>query len=94
MILFHQLLNNLNVVIILLRIKIAYVCNLVRSFQSFFHFFVRSLFVRSLFVRSFFLCFFVLVRFLFVHFFCCLVLFVCLSQDSRLNRKKIIKTFV
>jgi hypothetical protein len=77
MILSHQSLNNLDVVIILLRIKTAYACNLVRSSQSFFHFFVRSLSVRSLFVRSFFLCFFVLARFLFTHFFCCLV-FLCL----------------
>jgi hypothetical protein len=78
MILFHQSLNNLDVVIILLRIKIAYACNLVRSFQSFFHFFVRSFSVRSFFVRSFFLCSFVLVRSLFAHSFCCLLsLFVC-----------------
>jgi hypothetical protein len=69
MILSHLSLNNLDVVIILLRIKIAYICNLVSSSQSFFHSFVRSLFVRSLFVRSFSLCSFVLVRFLFAHFF-------------------------
>ncbi len=62
MILSHQSLNNLDVVIILLRIKAAYACNLPRSFQSFFHSFVRSFFV-----RSFFLCFFVLVRSLFAH---------------------------
>jgi hypothetical protein len=42
MILSHQSLNNLNVAIILFRIKIAYVCNLVCSFQSFFHLFVLS----------------------------------------------------
>ncbi len=77
MILFHQSLNNFDVVIILLRIKTAYVCKLARSFQSFFHFsvrslsvhslFVRSFSVRSFFVRSFFLCSFVLVRSLFAH---------------------------
>ncbi len=89
MILSHQSLNNLDVVIILLRIKAAYICNLVRSFQSFFHSSVRSFFVRSFFLYSL-----VLARFLFAHFLCCLVLSVCLSQDSRLNRKKIIKTFV
>jgi uncharacterized RDD family membrane protein YckC len=73
MILSHQSLNNLDVVIILLRIKTAYVCNLVRSFQSFFHFFVRSFSVCSFFVRSFSLCFFVFVRSLFIH-----VLLFCL----------------
>jgi hypothetical protein len=72
MILSHQSLNNLDVVIILFRIKTAYVCKLVRSSQSFFHFFVRSFSVRSFsvrsfFVRSFFFCFFVLARFLFAH---------------------------
>jgi hypothetical protein len=67
MILSHESLNNLDVVIILLRIKTAYVCKLVRSSQSFFHFFVRSFSVRSFFVRSFFLCSFVLARSLFVH---------------------------
>ncbi len=92
MILSHQSLNNLDVVIILLRIKAAYVCIVIsfarfnRSFiLLFFHFFVRSLFV-----RSFSLCSFVLARFLFVHVFSS----VCLSQDSRLNQKKIIKTSV
>ncbi len=79
MILSHQSLNNLDVVIILLRIKTVYACNLTRSSQSFFHFFVRLLFVRSLFVRSLFLCSLVFARSL---------------QDSRLNRNKIIKTFV
>jgi hypothetical protein len=77
MILSHQSLNNFDVVIILLRIKTAYVCNLVRLSQSFFHFFVRSFSVRSFFVRSFFFCSFVFARFLFAHFFCCLV-FLCL----------------
>jgi hypothetical protein len=94
MILSHQSLNNLDVVTILLRIKAAYACNLARSSQSFFHSSVRSFSVRSLSVRSFFLCFLVLARFLFVHSFCCLISSVCLSQDSRLNRKKIVKTFV
>jgi hypothetical protein len=61
MILFHQSLNNLDVVTILLRTKAAYACNLARSSQSFSHssvrsFSVRSFFVRSFSVRSFFLC--------------------------------------
>ncbi len=67
MILSHQSLNNFDVVIILLRIKTAYACNLVRSFQSFFHSSVRSLSVRSFSVRSFsvrsfFLCSLALAR--------------------------------
>jgi hypothetical protein len=84
MILSHQSLNNLNVVIILLRIKTAYACNLARSSQSFFHSSVRSLSVRSFSVRSFSVrsfsfCSFVLARSLFAHSLCCLVLslFVC-----------------
>jgi hypothetical protein len=93
MILFHQSLNNLDVVIILLRIKITYVCNLVRSSQSFFHFFIRSLSVRSLSVRSFSLCFLVLIRFLFAHFLCCLVslyLFVARFKiKSKENNKNV-----
>ncbi len=88
MILFHQSLNNLDVVIILFCIKTTYVCNLLRSFQSFFHFFVRSFFVRSLFVRSFFLCFFVLVRFLFAHFFCCLAFFFLFVARFKIKSKK------
>jgi hypothetical protein len=71
MILFHQSLNNLDIAIILLRIKVAYVCNLIRSFQSFFHSFVLSFLcslvfcslVLSLFFRS--RSFFVRSRFLF-----------------------------
>jgi hypothetical protein len=92
MILSHQSLNNFDVVIILLRIKIAYVCiviSLVR-FNRFFIFLFFHFFVRSFFIRSLSFCSFVFVRFLFVH----VLLSVCLSQDSRLNRKKIIKTFV
>jgi hypothetical protein len=92
MILFHQSLNNLDVVIILLRIKAAYACKLARSSQSFFHFSVhslsvrslsvrslsvRSLSVRSFSVRSFFLCSFVLARSLFAHSFF-VVSFLCL----------------
>jgi hypothetical protein len=83
-ILSHQSLNNLDVAIILLRTRAAYACNLARSSQSFSH---SS-------VRSFFLCSFVLARSLFAHSLCCLALSVCLSQDSRLNRKKIVRTFV
>jgi hypothetical protein len=93
-ILSHQSLNNLDVATILLRTRAAYACNLARSFQPFSHSSVRSLSVRSLSVRSFFLCSLVLARSLFAHSLCCLVLSVCLSQDSRLNRKKIVKTFV
>ncbi len=92
MILSHQSLNNLDVVIILLCIKAAYVCTII-SLVRFNRFFILLFFhfsVRSFFVRSFFLCSFVLARFLFAH----VSFFVCLSQDSRLNRKKIIKTFV
>jgi hypothetical protein len=92
MILFHQSLNNFDVAIILLRIKAAYVCTII-SLARFNRFFILLFFhfsVRSLSVRSFSLCSFVLARSLFAHVF----LSVCLSQDSRLNRKKIIKTFV
>jgi hypothetical protein len=88
MILSHQSLNNLDVVTILLRTKVAYACNFVRSSQSFFHFFVRSLFVRSLFVRSFFLCFFVLARFLFVYFFCCFAFFSLFIARFKIKSKK------
>jgi hypothetical protein len=93
MILSHQSLNNLDVVIILLCIKVAYACKLARSSQSFSHSFVRSLSVRSFFFRSFSVFSFSLVLYSLTLF----LLFrfsVCLSQDSRLNRKKIIKTFV
>jgi hypothetical protein len=88
MILFYQSLNNLDVVIILLRIKIAYACNLVRSSQSFFHSSVRSLSVRSFSVRSFSLCSFVLARFLFAHFLCCLVLFCLFVARFKIKSKK------
>jgi hypothetical protein len=98
MILSHQSLNNLDVAIILFRIKAAYVCNLVRSFQSFFHSSVRSFSVHSLSVRSFFLCFFVLARFLFAHFLCCLV-FLCLfiakfKIKSKENNKNVRLTWI
>jgi hypothetical protein len=99
MILSHQLLNNLDVVIILLRTKTAYVCNLARSSQSFSHFFFRSFSVLSLLCSLVFclftLCSFVLSLFFRSRcsfFFYCFVFFVCLSQNSRLNRKKIIKS--
>jgi hypothetical protein len=88
MILSYQSLNNLDVAIILLRIKAAYVCNLVRSSQSFFHFFVRSLSVRSFFVRSFSLCSFVLARFLFAHFLCCFVLFCLFVARFKIKSKE------
>ncbi len=88
MILSHQSLNNFDVAIILLRIKATYVCNLARSFQSFFHFSVRSLSVRSFFVRSFFLCSFVLVRSLFAHSFCCLVSFCLFVARFKIKSKE------
>jgi hypothetical protein len=64
MILFHQSLNNLDVVIILLCTKVAYAYKLARSFQSFSHSSVHSLSVRSLSVRLLSLC-------------CLALLFVC-----------------
>ncbi len=97
-ILSHQSLNNLDVVIILFRIKAAYVCKLVRSSQSFFHSFVRSLSVRSFSVRSFSVrsfsfCSLVLVRSLFAHSFF-VVSFFCLfvarfKIESKENNKNV-----
>jgi hypothetical protein len=66
------------------------VISLVRLSRSFILLFARFLFARFLFARSLF------ARFLSVRSFSLLSrsFFVCLSQDSRLNRKKIVKTFV
>jgi predicted membrane protein len=66
----------------------TFVISLVRFSRFFILLFARSLFVRSFSVFSFSLVLCSLI------FFVVSLFFVYLSQDSRLNRKKIIKTFV
>jgi hypothetical protein len=88
MILFHQSLNNLDVVIILFRIKTAYVYNFVCSFQSFFHSSVLSFFCSFVFYSFAFFLFF-RSRSFFVHsrFFLCLFVarFKIKSKENNKN---------